>query len=406
MHDLPNPLLARRRWQLSSRASFALLASLVVTFLAASSAPSPLYAVYREAWGFSALVLTLVFAVYAFALLAGLLVFGAVSDYVGRRPVVIAAVVLELASVLLFRWADGVAWLAAARIVQGLATGIATATLSAAMLDVHRERGALVNSLAPMIGMALGALGASAMAQWLTAPAEAIFDALCAVFALQLVAATAIPETVQSRPGVWRALRPRLSAPPQARATLLSLLPMNSAQWALGGFYLSLGPTLARSVTGEAAPLVGGALIAALVLSGALGILWLRSRPALQVLRQSTLILMAGLLTTLLGVHLHVAALLYAGSAVAGVGFGAGFNASVRSLVPLAPPDQRGALMATFFVLSYLAFSVPALLAGLATGRFGLEPTALGYGVVLLLLCALAAWRLGKPLPTQAPATA
>src|SRR6218665_159257 len=147
------------RGRLSGGAAFLLLASIVMSFLAASTAPSPLYGLYREMWGFSALMLTFVFAVYAFALLGGLLVFGALSHHLGRRPVLLAALLLELAALGLFWRADGVGWLIAARLLQGLATGIATATLSAALLDLDRERGALVNSVAPMLGMAVGALG-------------------------------------------------------------------------------------------------------------------------------------------------------------------------------------------------------------------------------------------------------
>src|SRR5262249_42165789 len=140
-----------------------LKASILVAFLAASAAPSPLYAVYREAWGFSALTLTIVFASYAFALLGSLLVFGGLSDHRGRREVLIAALVLEVAAVVLFWHAESVAWLLAARVLQGVATGIAMSTLSAGLLDLHRERGALVNSVAPMVGMAIGALGTSVL---------------------------------------------------------------------------------------------------------------------------------------------------------------------------------------------------------------------------------------------------
>ncbi len=383
-------------WRLPAGPAFALLAALITSYLAASAAPSPLYALYRETWGFSALVLTAVFAVYALALLGGLLVFGALSDHLGRRPVLLASLGLELASLALFWRAEGVAWLVAARLLQGLATGIATATLSAALLDLQRERGALVNSVAPMIGMAVGALGASALVQFAAHPAHHVFEVLGGLFVLQSLAAWFLPETTTPRPGAWRSLRPRLAVPAPARATLRQLLPMNTAQWALGGFYLSLGPTLARQVSGLEAPLVGGALIATLVLSGAAGIMAMRQRPAGRVLRESAVVLVAGLAVTLWGVHAHAVVPLFAGSAIAGVGFGAGFNASVRSLVPLAAAEQRGALMASFFVLSYLAFSLPALAAGLAAGRFGLQAAALGYGGVLMALCAWAAWRLGR----------
>jgi MFS family permease len=390
--------------RLSQTAAFTLLASIVVSFLAASTAPSPLYSLYREMWGFSALTLTFVFAVYAFALLGGLLLFGALSDHLGRRPVLLVALALELGSTLLFLAADRVTLLIAARLLQGLATGVATATLSAALLDVDRERGALVNSVAPMLGMALGALGAAALVQFAPRPAKLVFEALLVLLAFQMVAAFRLPETTARRPGAWRSMRPRLVIPEAARPTLRMLLPVNTAQWALGGFYVSLGPSLARSVSGHSAPLVGGSLIAALVLSGAAGILAFRLRPARPVLFGSALALAAGLLMTLWGVHAHVTTLLFLGSVIAGVGFGAGFNASVRSLVPLAPPAQRGAMMSSFYALSYLAFSVPALAAGGAVGRLGLEVTALGYGVVLIVLSAQAAIRIGaRPRLRAAP---
>jgi len=386
--------LAGQSSRLSARQAFLLLASIVMSFLAASTAPSPLYGLYREAWGFSALMLTFVFAVYAFALLGGLLVFGGLSDYIGRRPVLLAALALELGSLVLFWRAGSVGWLVAARLLQGLATGIATATLSAALLDLNRERGALVNSVAPMYGMAFGALFSSALVQFVPQPAHRVFEALAALLVLQTIAAACLPETTQPRAGAWQSLRPKLAIPKPARATMLLILPMNTALWALGGFYMSLGPTLARQVSGLTAPLVGGTLLATLVLSGAAGVMALRNRPARRVLAGSAALLITGLAVTLGGVHFHAIVPLFLGSVIAGLGFGGGFNASVRSLVPLAPPEQRGALMASFFVLSYLAFSVPALAAGLAAGLFGLQATALGYGAVLMLLCGWAGFKL------------
>ena len=382
---------ARQPGRLTPPQAFWLLASLVMSFLAASSAPSPLYGLYRETFGFSALTLTLVFSVYAFALLGGLLVLGALSDYRGRRPVLLAALVLELGSLVLFLVADSVAWLLAARLLQGLATGIASAVLSAALLDFQRERGALVNSVAPMFGMALGALGASALVQFAAVPTRLVFEVALVLIGLQTWAAFYLPETAARRPGAWRSLRPRLAVPAAARDTLWLIAPLNTAQWALGGFYLSLGPTLARSVIGSAMPMLGGALIATLVLSGAVGILWLRHRPARVVSLASAVALVFGMLLTLAGIHLHAVSVFFLGTVVAGLGFGAGFNASVRSLVPLAQAHERGALMASFLVISYLAFSLPALAAGLAVGHVGIEAAAMGYGLALIVIGAFAA---------------
>ena len=154
------------------------------------------------------------------------------------------------------------------------------------------------------------------------------------------------------------------------------------------GFFLSLGPTLARQVTGSQAPLTGGALIAAMVLPGALASVIAQRRPAAHVLVFGAVGLTLGLALALIGIHAGVPAGLFVGALMAGFSMGCSFNGTLRTLAPLAPPQQRAGLMASFFVCSYLAFSVPAIGAGLATGWFGLQGTALGYGCVLLVLAA------------------
>jgi MFS family permease len=386
------------RSRLSPGQALWLKASLLVSFLAASTAPSPLYALYREAWGFSALTLTVVFSSYAFALLAALLVFGSLSDHRGRREVILGALVLEFAATLLFWRADSVAWLLSARVLQGIATGVATGALSAGLLDLHRERGPLVNGVAPMVGMAAGALGTSVLVQLAPSPTRLVFDLLMFVFALQMLAALYLPETVVRRPGAWRSLKPRVAIPARARAMLWQVLPVNTAQWALGGFYLSLGPTLAKIVTGNDAPMVGGLLITAMVLSSAVAILAVRKWPPRRALAIGAAALSAGLALSLAGMLLHSTAAFFLGTAIAGLGFGSAFSGSLRSLASLAEPQERAALMAGFYALSYLAFSVPAIAAGLSTGLIGLPATALGLGAVLTLMASAALLMMRRPV--------
>src|SRR5690349_13319663 len=138
----------RQTLTLDAKPALWLKGVILASFLAASSVPSPLYALYRTLWGFSPLVLTVVFASYAVAMLGSLLVFGALSDYRGRREVVLGSLVLEIVALVLFWRADSVGWLLAARILQGAATGIATSAIGAGLVDLHRERGALINSVA------------------------------------------------------------------------------------------------------------------------------------------------------------------------------------------------------------------------------------------------------------------
>lgn len=392
----PDVTAARGAGRLSPNGALWLLASIFITYLAASTVPSPLYALYREAWGFSALTLTLVFAIYAFALLGGLLLFGSMSDYRGRRDVIIAALVLEFGSLLIFRHAESVGWLLAARAVQGLATGIATSALSAGMLDIHRERGSLLNSVAPLFGMGIGALGAGALAEFAPSPTRLVFDLLLVIVAIQTLAAFWLPETVARQPGALASMKPHLAMPKRAWPALWQVLPVNTALWALGGFQASLGPSLARIVTGLHSPLLGGAVVATLVLSGAVALLAVRTRPARAVLAGGTVALVIGVGVTLAGVHLHSTFAFFAGSVIAGLGFGAGFNATLRTLVPLAEAHERAGMMSTFFVLSYLAFSVPAIAAGLLAGVVGLQAASVGYGVLLIGLGGLALVRMAR----------
>jgi MFS family permease len=157
------------------RLTLLLLASVIVSFRAASSAPTPLYALYAARWGFSPLATTVVFGVYALAVLAGLLTFGKLSDHVGRRPVLLAALFLQAVAMVQFATAGGLGTLLGARIVQGVATGSVLGAAGAALLDLDRRRDTLANSSAPGAGTALGALVSALAVQYLPAPTRFIY---------------------------------------------------------------------------------------------------------------------------------------------------------------------------------------------------------------------------------------
>ncbi|MGY2189923.1 Multidrug resistance protein MdtL [compost metagenome] len=370
----------------SNRAGLWFLAITLLSFLAASTAPTPLYQLYQEQLQFSSAVLTLIFGVYALSLLAALLTVGSLSDFLGRKPVIFTAVMLNAVAMLLFIYADSVTWLISARVLQGFATGMATAVLSATLLDTDRQQGPLINSVAPLMGMALGGLGCGLLAQFAPAPLHLTYWLLLALFAMQAVYVWRLPESVSSQPGAWASLRPTLHVPVQARSTLWRVLPLNTATWALGGFYASLAPSLVRTATGSTSNLIGGATVAALTLTGALMIYTLRNRAAARSLQLGASLLPIGLILILLGVHNASLSLFFLGTLIAGCGFGAGFLGAVRSLVPLALPHERAGLMSAYYVLSYLAFCLPSLLAGNLTHIFGLVTTTDGYGAVLIIL--------------------
>lgn len=368
----------------SNRSSMVFLGLTAVTFLAASSAPTPLYRLYQENMQFSAATLTLIFGVYALSLLMALLTVGSLSDYLGRRPVIFCALILDMLAMGLFLCADSVTWLIAARLLQGFATGMATSVLGAAMLDNDRQQGPLINSISPLVGMACGALGTSVLVEFAPQPLHLAYWVLLGALAIQALYVWRLPESMTPQPGALASLRPSVHIAPQARAAMWSVLPVNIAVWAMGGFYLALVPSLIRAATGSNSYLVGGAVVAVLTLSGALAIFCMRHQSAARVLTSGASLLVVGVGTIMLAVHTGSLGLFFFGSLLAGCGFGTGFLGSVRSVVPLALPHERAGLMSAFYVLSYLAFCLPVLLAGNLVRIFGLVVTADGFSVVLI----------------------
>ncbi|MGV1759359.1 MFS transporter [Rhizobium sp. A22-96] len=355
-------------------------------FLAASSAPTPLYPLYQRAFDFSPVLLTIIFAVYAFSLLAALLIVGSLSDHLGRRPVIFASILLNMVATALFLMAKGPDWLIAARIVQGFATGTAVSSVGAALVDLDPIRGSITNSLVPLAGMAIGALGTSLLIQFAPAPTVLVYIVTLVLLALQAVLLWLMPETTVRRAGLLGSLKPQVAVPQQVRRTLLALTPINVAVWALAGFYLSLVPSVVRATTGSTAPLVGGSVVAALTISGAAAVFLLRKKSAATIMRFGIPSMTFGILTVVAGMHAAQVSILALGTLIAGAGFGAAFLGTVRSIMPLAKPDERAGLLSAFYIQSYLAFSVPAILAGFLSKALGYAEAADIYAAAILLL--------------------
>jgi MFS family permease len=406
---IPQHRPATRSRGLPRAAAFAAITTVFVIFTAASSAPSPLYVVYQRDWGFSATTLTVVFAVYVLGLIVSLLVLGALSDHVGRRPVLAAAIALEAVALVLFISAGDVSVLLLARLTQGIATGAAMTTLGATLVDLNPPhapgRAGVVSGSAPIAGLALGALGCGALVQFAPAPTRLVWALLLGGMGLAAVVVAWLPETSARRPGGLASLTPRLGVPVRLRPDLYAIVPILVASWALGGLYLSLGPSVAASLFGLANHLIGGLVVTLLCGTGAVTAFALRAWPAGRVLYTGAVLLTAGTVVTLAGMEAHAVILAAAGTVIAGIGFGASALACFGTLARIAAPEERGELFSVAYVIAYLAFSLPAVLAGFISTHVGLHSTALvyGLGVVALGLATLAIQRARAVRRSPAP---
>jgi len=361
-----------------------LVAGALATLTAASSAPSPLYAVYQEQLRFSEITLTVIFAVYVFALITSLLTVGRLSDYVGRRVVLAGALLVEAGAMALFVRSDGVAWLLWARIVQGFATGAAIGVLGAYLLDLQpsdgSRLGSLVNSVAPTFGLGLGAIVTGLLVQYGPHPTRLIFAILMALFMVLVLATVVMPETVPHVPGAVAALRPEVAVPKRARRAFAAAVPTMVSTWALGGLILSAGGSLLGTVFGQTNVGVIGIVIGLFPVSAAAAALLARDLSSPTMARFGSAALAIGTGLFLLALGWSSIAVFVVASVVAGAGFGTGFLGALRSVSQLAEPHERAALLSAVFVVSYLAFSVPALVAGVLTTHIGLRTTSFAYG--------------------------
>jgi MFS family permease len=373
------------RTSLSYKATTLIAVITAMTFAASGAAPTMLYQRYQEAFGLTQFILTIIFGAYVLSLLGALLTVGSLSDYIGRRPAILAALSVNVAAMVMFISADSAVALIAARAVQGFATGLATATLGAAIMDTDRSHGPVLNSITTFIGLTVGSLGGGALVTYAPNPQQLVY----AVFAMSAVEALLLwymPETVTPKAGALASLQPRVSVPGPARRALVQVTPITIASWALSGFYFSLMPSLVRVATGITSPTVGGLVVSALTCSGAIAVLSLHNKSAHRILSGGITALVTGVALTLAGVQMQHVSLMLVGTIVAGTGFGAAFSGSMRTVIPQAEAHERAGLLSAFYVEGYLSFSLPAILTGLVAPITGLLLAADVYGAVVIVL--------------------
>ncbi len=401
---------SRARRTLPAHHAYRLAAAVIGLGLFASLTPSPLYHRYSELWHFSPLILTLIFATYAFGVLAALLVAGRLSDDVGRRPVLLGSLGALMGSTVLFMAAGSAGWLFAARGLQGLATGAALSAASAALLDLHPRRDPAgvgrTNSVAAAAGLGLGMLVSSSLVQLGSEPRVLPYAVLLILLALAFAGAYWMPEPVE-RPGRFRLSWEWPSVPPVARRPFLLAALAVVSSWSIGALFFSLGPELSAQLFDTSNVIVSGVGAVALAGSAAVAALLLgRTAPWLGA-SAGSIALAVGMLLIVAAAASGSAATYLLGAVVGGLGFGVAYLGGLRALVAVIPAEQRAAVMSAFYIVAYSSLSVPAVIAGLVVTHLGLDSTFEVFGGVvaaIALVVSFEAWRT-RPLnrPVQHP---
>jgi predicted MFS family arabinose efflux permease len=367
--------------------------------MAFSTVPTPLYPLYQRQDGFTSFTVTIVFAVYAVGVVTSLLLAGHVSDWVGRKRILLPALGLEAIAALLFLFWPALPGLIVARFVTGLGVGMITATATAYLLELHAEhrpqagrgRFELVSAAANLGGLGAGTLIAGALAQYVTAPLRTPYVVFLVLLVLAAIAVASVPETV-TVPAVAPRYRPqRIRVARHDRLGYLVATGGAFAAFAVFGLFTSLAPGFVagslhhpgRLLAGVVVFLVFGAGAAAQAVAGAL--------PAAHRFTVALLTEAAGLIVLALGMHLTSLALFLIGGAIAGAGAGLLFKSAVGAVSAMAEPRWRGEALAGLFLIAYLGLVGPVLGLGIAS-RYVATTTAMLWfvGGLLVLLSGVA----------------
>jgi hypothetical protein len=328
-----------------------------------------------------------------------LLLAGHVSDWIGRKKILIAALGLELVAAVLFLTTPALPALLIARLVTGLGVGMITATATAHLHELHaahrpngsRQRFEIVSTAANLGGIGVGSLIAGLLAQYVHAPLRTPY----LVFAVLLLASTAAvaltPETVQVQQ-VKPAYRPqKISADHGDPAGYLAATAAGFASFAVLGLFTSVAPGFVAGTLHDPSRALAGAIGFA-VFGGAAtaqtltGRLTAGTKMTLGLLAQAT-----GVLTLAVGMHATNLALFLIGGLVAGIGAGVLFKAAIGTVAAMAVPVRQGEALAGLFLVSYLGLILPALGIGIAT-RTVTATTAMTWftGILLVILVGTA----------------
>lgn len=388
-----------------SAALWTVAAELALMFVGASL-PTPLYELYRRQFHFSEFTLTLLFAIYVIGALGTLLFLGRASDQIGRRRIMLPAIVIAAISTLAFLLPASLAVLFVGRFLSGMAIALASGAATAWIAELepagHRGSATVIAVGANMLGLAIGPLLAGGLAQFAPDPLRLVYVVFLGMLLPAAFAAAKVRETIDEPVTRLRKveLRPRLGVPPDIRLQFVAPAMTAFAIFALMGFSTGLTPTLLTQSLHEPGPAVGGAVVFELFLGGAVAIVLSRNLTSRTAMFAGLLLLVPTLALLVLAQAERSMPILLADTALAGVSTALGYRGSLQVVNEIAPAAQRAELVSTYLTVCYGGISLPVIGVGLVSQLVDPFVADLLFAVVITI-AAIAALLVGVRYTTQ-----
>ncbi|MAI62057.1 MAG: hypothetical protein CBB87_06145 [Micavibrio sp. TMED27] len=360
---------------------------------AASAAPIPLYDLYHRENDVSLNDLALTSVFYFAGAVFALLIFGRISNHIGRKPSALLVLGLAALSTVMFLEVDSALPLIAGRFFLGVACGLASSALTAYVADTAPEEPAWLSptiiSNAPFIGLTVGALMSGALVEYGPNARHLCYFVILSGLVICSVLIALSKDTVERMPGLVKSLRPCMVLPQKDRRLYPVAAATFVATWAMGGFYQAYGPSIAAQELGTLNTFMAALVFSAYLLPGTVGSAVTARLTPTQTQRRGMVVFTLSVAVLIYMMHLnHILGFLIF-SSIAGAAQGAVVTGSVRSLMVGVEKKERAGVLSVIFATSYAGAAVPTLIAGRLSNYLDLFELTLCYGALALIVCVI-----------------
>ena len=372
----------------SRNTGFVLVAYAFLVTMIGTTLPTPLYPLFEQRYSFGELMVTVIFAVYALGVIAGLLVFGNLSDEIGRKPVLLTGLAFSAISAFLFVFAGSLVPIFAGRVVSGLSAGVFTGTATAMLVDLapggRRRMASFVAVVVNLGGLGLGTLLSGLLADHARSPLRLPFIVDLVLLLPAVLGMVVTPETVQRQ--AFRLRLQRLSVPAEVRSVFIRGATAGFASFAVAGVFSSVAPVFLGAILGRTSHALAGAIVFILFSASIVGQLLVSQLSDRRALILGCGLLAGGVGLLALALWIESLAALIASASVVGLGQGLVIGAGLAAINQRAPVEHRGETASSFFVVMYVGLSLPVIGVGVAANAWSLRGAGIAFSVAVAVL--------------------
>jgi len=372
----------------SRNTGFGLVAYAFLVTMIGTTLPTPLYPLFEQRYSFGELMVTVIFAVYAFGVIAGLLLFGNLSDEIGRKPVLLTGLAFSAISAFLFVFAGSLAPIFVGRVVSGFSAGVFTGTATAMLVDLapggRRRMASLVAVVVTFGGLGLGTLLSGLLADYARSPLRLPFIVDLVLLVPAVLGLLVTPETVQRQ--ALRLRLQRLSVPPEVRGVFIRGATAGFGAFAVAGVFSSVAPAFLGTILGRTSHALAGAIVFILFSASTVGQLLVSRLSDRRALILGCALLAGGVGLLALALWIESLAALIASASVVGLGQGFVTGAGLAAINQRAPIERRGETASSFFVVMYVGLSLPVIGVGVAANAWSLRGAGIAFSAAVAVL--------------------